>query len=1308
MDRQTIARRGLSLLVVAMALSSVLLVGLAHGKALADSQQLRNDNGDAEGYTSGIRPGFVFGSVLQADSSAYPLRVQSVDVLLYRYFPGAATTALVRAGIWSIGPDGRPDALLGRSGVVAIDTFYPDWVSIPLTGTQVVLSSPAPFLAAIEYLDGAPGTIPSVMLDSSRYIPVGYNYYSQTHGDTWFEHYDWWVSPEDVGYNMVRATVETDTILSPTWTPRPTSTPTPGPSPTPIQGLVGPGRMAGTGKQHLLARTSDGRVHLVYTADTNQQLLHLWSANNGEEWHPSPPLAIEEVPAPEAALAVGPDQALHLVYGSWDGKPAYYRSYDGRNWSAPMQVGERVFGRNIAVDGRGVVHVVWSFSDVWYTRLDRTGWSTPRRIASGGWHPAIAVGPDDSLHVAYNDAAYCCDYSGVEVRYIQSTDGGLTWSSPENVSQDGQWSGGASLVVTPDRAVHVTYISRSSIIAGALYYRQKRGAGWSARETVSSGNAGVDTGSTGWDSAAMAADAAGNVFVVFRYLNAAQRWDICVRIRDHWYGWQPVLNLTNYSDTNAEALSVAYGLIPAGGGLDIVWRANDKIVYRYVHREEMGLRPTPTPSPTPTPTPGAFHVRVVDEGGRPVDGARIYRNGALVVGPDGLPLLTRNGGVLDFPSLEPGDTLAALVAVEQQPTVRQAHDGDPDPRFPGQQWAYRVHLTSLDIAPDGSPTQYRVPSPSAGEHRLVVRKTNTLVLFNVVASIEWDADAGYMNEISTALRLASDYLYDVTDGQMALGSVAIYDNGLHWADADIQFSTRNTTRPHAYIGGIVAQDPSRVIRVGRYWSGVYSHTGRWDAPAGFRTLVHEFAHYALHLYDEYFGYRYNASGEMAGTEIRDCTGPSIRATPYSGYATNASIMDYQYNASELWTAGLSPAWDDACRQTVQWQINAESDWQTVARVYADRQSPVRWEIITPALRGGTVAGPESMPLSLPAVKVHNTTSPPAKTLTVYAYWGGPYWGAQVTLYTRRSNQVVPLDQGMTNQNGSISVLGALPGDTVRAASFDGAYAGMVEVGEDEHYTLMLSPVSAQAAAAGTAVNPHVSLVPSSDGRSLYVRAYGIGAGRSLRAMIRQAGQPSSQATDLAYSNASGAYEGTVVFEEAALGGGDVWLSEAGQQSGGIQIHSPFVLYRVRNDEAGDLFSGDGNLHLRIAAGSLPGSEAYVTIVSLSAPPAAPAGFTLAGSTYDVRFSGAMTTLTRPGLLTMHYPAEARASASPETLDLYAWDPVQSQWQAANASLCQRDASLSRAVQRTGIYALIAAQDLDNKTHLPLVERHRSR
>ena len=72
----------------------------------------------------------------------------------------------------------------------------------------------------------------------------------------------------------------------------------------------------------------------------------------------------------------------------------------------------------------------------------------------------------------------------------------------------------------------------------------------------------------------------------------------------------------------------------------------------------------------------------------------------------------------------------------------------------------------------------------------------------------------------------------VINGQMALGWVSIYDQAKYWADADVQISTKNIVRPHAYVGGITSTDKAHVIRIGRGWDGYSGSQGDWDQPDG--------------------------------------------------------------------------------------------------------------------------------------------------------------------------------------------------------------------------------------------------------------------------------------------------------------------------------------------------------------------------------------------------------------------------------------------------------------------------------------------
>jgi hypothetical protein len=681
------------------------------------------------------------------------------------------------------------------------------------------------------------------------------------------------------------------------------------------------------------------------------------------------------------------------------------------------------------------------------------------------------------------------------------------------------------------------------------------------------------------------------------------------------------------------------------------------------------------------------YVKVLDNNATGIPDAEVYLNGQFigttgtrgVLPPEALP-----------EGLHPGDQLAVLSLVAQTGTVREAH---VTPDSNGVNWAHRTYLTNLEITDTGQVLPYTVTQPGGQVIRL--GPDSPLVLYNLLVSIEWDADEAYTQQISRAVCFASDYLYDITDGQMAFGYVNIYDDAEHWADADIQISTKNSVRPYAYIGGITSNDKSHVIRVGRFWDGNSGNQGPWDERDGFRTLAHEFGHYALYLYDEYFAYVFDENGDLVGEVPAYCTGPENRDPATD--ATNASVMDYQYTTSELSARGVPGLWSALCEQTAQWQLNGESPWETLVRKYADFLSPPRWQFTTPSDWGGPMAGPEpeDLPSTVPdwpLVEIHQDgPSVPLRQLTVYGPQG-PYWGALVALYTNQGGYPVAIDQGFTDRLGKIDIHGARPGDTLRAASFDGALSGSVSVSDATSYIITMGiPASLQALAV-PGLNAHLTLRPSSDGNTLYLRLSGLGPGGTLVATVTQSGGTDSQPTALSYSSAEEAYVGSVTFSapHAQLGTGTVQVVGAGVGSHGISLNSTYALQAVPRDRVTDLYSADGNLHVHLITDTLP-VDAYAMLSPLNAPPTAPPeGLQIVGNVYDVRLSGALEELEKPALLKLYYDgALVNSSSAPEGLGIRRWDPTSETWQAVAGSLDEEHRAMVASVTTLGTYALLA-------------------
>jgi hypothetical protein len=127
-----------------------------------------------------------------------------------------------------------------------------------------------------------------------------------------------------------------------------------------------------------------------------------------------------------------------------------------------------------------------------------------------------------------------------------------------------------------------------------------------------------------------------------------------------------------------------------------------------------------------------------------------------------------------------------------------------------------------------------------------------LCLFNMIVACEWwPISSVYERQFAWAFRRMSDFLFDVTDGYMALGVVAI--GGPDWMScADIQVLASNRLHPRSWVSGMQIENKYMPIRVGRgFWSKRTRRATLWDEPEGYRTLTHEWAHYALGLKDHY-------------------------------------------------------------------------------------------------------------------------------------------------------------------------------------------------------------------------------------------------------------------------------------------------------------------------------------------------------------------------------------------------------------------------------------------------------------------------
>lgn len=193
---------------------------------------------------------------------------------------------------------------------------------------------------------------------------------------------------------------------------------------------AGPGEILD--KEWIAVDARTGHLYVSYL-DASGVLVAQSSQDQGETW--SAPVALAEG-AQFGQIAVTPDGAVHFTYWATrqgdDLSAIYHRSSadGGATWSAPARVADFV-----PVLDFGVLHKY-------------------RVVAN----PALAADPTSgALYVAYPHLR-----DNLDVFAVASTDGGETWSAPVRVNDDlagpqnGQWM--PAVAVGPDGTLHATWI----------------------------------------------------------------------------------------------------------------------------------------------------------------------------------------------------------------------------------------------------------------------------------------------------------------------------------------------------------------------------------------------------------------------------------------------------------------------------------------------------------------------------------------------------------------------------------------------------------------------------------------------------------------------------------------------------------------------------------------------------------------------------------------------------------------------------------------------------------------------------------
>jgi hypothetical protein len=396
-----------------------------------------------------------------------------------------------------------------------------------------------------------------------------------------------------------------------------------------------------------VAVDSMGRVHVVWTENwrneeqesaTDALFYAVW---NGESWAtPNDLYSATQAAAYtlRPSLVIDRADTLHLLYRHptvfYHMRTSAEAAWSAMDWSDPHRVsgsGESGWA-DLAIDSQGVLHAVWSeqvtyksseeevlvTSDLFYRHSSDGGlsWSIPQNLSqsknpiSNSLH--IHIDDQDVIHVVWDEEQTS--------RYASSTDGGDSWIGPVAFY---------SIAGTPRQIVSAVDGEGQIVIAWRtipneaqpeekrlVYYQTSSDGGysWSMPDAIP-GLLARSRNDTPFDAYDMAVDSAGHVhLVVVGQTNPREvglsvlhtEWD-----GDEWSSFTRIFSTTDLPERPAITVS-------GGNQLHVVWfmrgvenQFSEEGEYQVWYSRGQSAAPatTPLPSPTPLPAPTATHTR---------------------------------------------------------------------------------------------------------------------------------------------------------------------------------------------------------------------------------------------------------------------------------------------------------------------------------------------------------------------------------------------------------------------------------------------------------------------------------------------------------------------------------------------------------------------------------------------------------------------------------------------------------------------------------------------------------------------------
>jgi hypothetical protein len=734
---------------------------------------------------------------------------------------------------------------------------------------------------------------------------------------------------------------------------------------------------------------------------------------------------------------------------------------------------------------------------------------------------------------------------------------------------------------------------------------------------------------------------------------------------------------------------------------------NSRYAYRIRSYNQFGFSAWTTTECVTPADPGNFYVTiVVKKGTTPMGGVTVtidHGSGFVYAGT------TDSFGECYIPSVKLNDRIRASYIAQTWYTCRDYRLIEP-----GQDMGMRTFIDTDTRDGNANLSPYVVNTTASVVN---LQLSHAFLRFDLGMSTEWDmlGNDPYWAQLRQGCQTASDYLWDVSDGQMALGQIAVWDNQNQWGEADVRIESANILA-HADLDNFMDCDS---------WSSEeHMFLPRNWPIADPAVLIHESGHYILDLKDEY-------ETGWGGQAQMD----KLKKTDPGSYPMNYGFMDEQWSITEMSSKNdYRPNYDYNCGgmmcpflQSEQLFCRGESCWDQVKQKLEGWSSYIN--VILPQA-GWFVSGSPTSPdregptASIGTIShfegnslVQGKTPPPGPPIDFIIHDSGP-GSAETDLIVRDGDLPVPDARvfrragssatylGKTDTQGRLHAVGLRDGDEIHA------YARM-ERGTSRVSSIMTPDVaggslalsiSPRSGSAGreeeTGPGAVVDVTPSGplDAPLLRIDLWTdetLSADPSVKAWYGRTAEPVAMQPSglnryygqLQINPEDPDYDGNVLFEFALQG---------------IDASSVFVSMFVADEAVGDrdleVYTGTANLNLNAADVT---TAQVASGTNSNSSPYRPSGFDLpiVGDSFSLHLSED-DDWPSTASFNVSYPDSLLGSIDERSLRIYRWNSTDRVWQPVQDCQVSTEANVVSAPLTVGGVYCVAADAVTDDSEPP--------